>query len=346
MDLLKESDFRKEIKAEPRLGYVFFGEEDYLKSFAIRAAEEALCPDPAFSIFNVLRLDGLDLTPQTLLDALTPLPMMSDRKLILITGFHFQGLRPEEVDAFFETLEQLPEFDYNTLILNLASSFDSGNLPKKPSALLQRLSEHLTPVWFEKVTGVKLAAWVQRHFLHRGIEAPAAFCSRMTEYCGHSMLTLSSEIDKLSFYLLAHGKTVPDEESMIRVCTSANEYDAFAFTNAIMSGNADRALAILEDYRFRRVDPLFILGEVTRVISEMLVVQSMFAEGSPTAEISSAFKPPLHEYRIGLYRQALRQTDEKRMRRALDACVAADAALKFSLGSKDYSPLERLICTI
>jgi DNA polymerase III delta subunit len=133
---------------------------------------------------------------------------------------------------------------------------------------------------------------------------------------------------------------------MIRVCTSANEYDAFAFTNAIMSGNADRALAILEDYRFRRVEPLFILGEVTRVISEMLVVQSMLAEGAPTAEISSAFKPPLHEYRIGLYRQALRQTDEKRIRRALDACVAADASLKFSLGSKGYEPLEKLVCTI
>ena len=49
MLLLKEADFRKEIKAAPRAGYVFVGEEDYLKGFALRAAEEAFCPDSALS---------------------------------------------------------------------------------------------------------------------------------------------------------------------------------------------------------------------------------------------------------------------------------------------------------
>lgn len=200
MLLLKEADFRKEIKTAPRAGYVFVGDEDYLKSFALRAAEEAFCPDSALAIFNVLRIDGLDLSPQSLLDALTPLPMMCERKLVLVTGFHFQGLRPEEIDALFETLEMLPDFDYNTLIFSLSSSFDPGNLPKKASPLLQRLIDRgLTPVWFERITGVKLAAWVQKHFLHHGIEAPPAFCHEMIEYCGHSMFTLASEIDKLSF---------------------------------------------------------------------------------------------------------------------------------------------------
>ena len=137
MLLLKEADFRKEIKTAPRAGYVFVGEEDYLKGFALRAAEEAFCPDSALSIFNVLRIDGLDLSPQSLLDALTPLPMMCERKLVLVTGFHFQGLHPEEIDALFEALEMLPEFDYNTLIFSLSAAFDPGNLPKKASPLLQ-----------------------------------------------------------------------------------------------------------------------------------------------------------------------------------------------------------------
>ena len=60
MLLLKEADFRKEIKTAPRAGYVFVGDEDYLKSFALRAAEEAFCPDSALAIFNVLRIDGLE----------------------------------------------------------------------------------------------------------------------------------------------------------------------------------------------------------------------------------------------------------------------------------------------
>ena len=41
MEILKDSDFKKEIKAGLKKGYLFFGEEDYLKSFAIRSAEES-----------------------------------------------------------------------------------------------------------------------------------------------------------------------------------------------------------------------------------------------------------------------------------------------------------------
>ena len=109
-----------------------------------------------------------------------------------------------------------------------------------------KLGEYLTPVHFERCSTAKLAAWVQKHFLHNGIEASPALCSLIPEYCGHSMYILANEIDKLSFYLRYHGKTVADEESMRHVCTPLNEYDTYAFTNAIMAGRSEEALAILE----------------------------------------------------------------------------------------------------
>ena len=62
MNILKESDFRKEIKTAPRAAYLFFGDEDYLKLSAVRLAREALCPDPSFSVFNEMRLDATDFT--------------------------------------------------------------------------------------------------------------------------------------------------------------------------------------------------------------------------------------------------------------------------------------------
>ena len=93
MEILKESDFRKEIKGTPRLGYLLYGEEDYLKSFAVRTAREVLCPDPTFAFFNEMKLDALDFTPDKLLDALTPLPMMSDRKLVVVSGLNFNTMR-------------------------------------------------------------------------------------------------------------------------------------------------------------------------------------------------------------------------------------------------------------
>ena len=343
--IIKEADFRKELKGTVRAGYLFFGEEDYLKAFAVRQTRELICPDPTLAFFNDMRLDAVDFTSQKLLDALTPMPMMADRKIVTVSGLNFNTMRPNELEDFCEVLGELENYDYNLLLVTVASDcLDPGYLPKSPSTALKKLSEHLVPVQFERCTTAKLSAWIGKHFAHNGVEVSPALCAQMADYCGHSMFVLANEIDKLSFYTRYHGGTVATEETMRLVCTPANEYDAFAFTNAIMDGKQELALAILADYRFRRMEPLLILGEVTRVIYEMISVRAMTAEGTPVAEIASAFKKPLPEFKVKLYQRSLRNTSEKRLRRALDACVAADTALKLSpLG---YAPLEKLICSL
>ena len=343
MNLIKEADYRKEIKASPRAGYLFFGDEDYLKTFAIRHARDTLCPDPTFAFFNEMRLDAVDFTPDKLLDALMPMPMMADRKLITVNGLNFNTIRPNELDALCDVLAQLPNYDYNVLIISVAADcLDAGYLPKRPSAVLSKLGEHLTPVQFERCTTAKLAAWIQKHFAHNGVQASPEFCTAMPDYCGHSMYILANEIDKLSYYTLSHGLTEATDANMRLVCTPAEEYDAFAFTNAIMEGKQDAALAILADYRFRRVEPLMILGDVTRVICDMISVRAMVSDGTPAAEIASVLK--LHEFKVSLYQKSLRNTSEKRLHRALEACTAADTSLKLS--PQGYTALERLICTL
>ncbi len=343
MNILKEADFRKELKGTPGAGYLFFGDEDYLKSFAVRQARDLICPDPTYAFFNEMKLDAVDFTPQKLLDALMPMPMMADKKLITLTGINFTAMRQGELDELCEVLSTLKDYDYNLLIVvTAADALNPGYLPKKPSATLTQLSEYLTPVQFERCTTAKLAAWVQKHFAHNGIEASPALCTLLPEYCGHSMFILANEIDKLSYYLLYHQRSTATEADMRTVCTPANEYDAFAFTNAVMEGRQDAALAILADYRFKRADPILILGEVTRVICDMLAVRAMTDDGTPNAEISALLK--LHEYKVGLYQRSTRQSSEKRLKNALDACLEADRALKSS--TQGYIALEQLICKL
>ena len=343
MDVLKEADFRKELKSGLRAGYLFFGDEDYLKSFAIKQARDLLCPDPTFSFFNEIKLDAMDFDPQKLLDALMPMPMMADRKLITLSGLNFNTMRQGDLDELCDVLGALSDYDYNVLIVTVAADcFNPGFLPKKPSGTLTKLAEYLTPVQFDRCTTAKLAAWVQKHFAHNGVEADGAFCTRFPEYCGHSMFILANEIDKLSYYVLSHQRNTVADADMRLVCTPANEYDAFAFTNAIMEGKNEVALGILADYRFRRMDPIIIMGDVVRVICDMVAVRSMTQDGVPNAEIGAVLK--LHEFKVGLYQKSLRQIGEARLQRALDACCEADHSLKLSQAG--YAPLEQLICRL
>ena len=343
MELLKEGDFRKEIKTAPRSGYLFFGEEDYLKAFAVRTAREEICPDPAFSFFNEMKLDATEFTPQKLLDALMPLPMGAERKLVTLTGLNFTTMRPFDLDALCEVLALLPDYDYNVLLVVAAADcLDPGYLPKRPSPTLSKLSEHLVPVNFERNTPAKLAAWIGRHFAHNGVTVSPALCAAMTDYCGRSMYLLSNEIDKLSWYVLSHGRTEATEADLRLVCTPVSEYDAFAFANAVMEGRQEAALAILYDYKLRRMDPIMILGDVIRVFCDLEGVYALSKNGASASEIASTMK--IHEFRVGLYLKCLRGAPEVRLRRAIDACTDADASLKLS--PQGYTALEKLICSI
>ena len=340
--IIKEADFRKQIKSAPRSGYLFFGEEDYMKKFALDMAVEAISPDPAFAFFNEIRLDSFSYSPEALIDALMPAPMMADRKIIILSGIDFISMRATELDALCKALDSLADYDYNTLIINTsADRFDEGILPKRPSATLQKLSEYLIPVQFEKNSPARLASWVAKHFEHNGVSAPNEVCSFIIERCGRDMFNLANETDKLSFFVLSDGRREVTQEDVMTVSIPVGEYDAFAFTNAIGARRRDDALEILGDMKLRRQEPIFIIGEISRTVCDMLTIAVLRSEGLTQREISAS--TGIHEYKVGVILRTLPQ--EEMCRRMLERFRAADLEIK-TFRSDGYAVLEKLICTI
>ena len=89
MEIIKEDAFRKQLKKGLEGAYLFFGDEDYLKSFSLKSARTLICDDPSFAIFNDIQIDPLDYTPNTLVNALMPMPMMGEKKIVTINGLAF-----------------------------------------------------------------------------------------------------------------------------------------------------------------------------------------------------------------------------------------------------------------
>ena len=157
MNIMKSDDFRREMEKGLSGGYLFFGDEDYLKLHSLSAARESVCPEPSFALFNDMKIDPLSLTPASLIDALTPLPMMADKKIVSISGLNFKLMRPEEIEGLCEVFEMLDEYDFNVLIISVPEGgIDEGYLPRTPSKLLTRLSESLKLVQFESPSEIKL----------------------------------------------------------------------------------------------------------------------------------------------------------------------------------------------
>lgn len=341
MNIIKEADLRKELKSSPAPAYLFFGEEDYMKSYAVAQARSLISPDETLAFFNEMKFDALSYSPDALLEAMMPLPMGADRKLIVVSGIDLGSMKQNEVDALCGTLSRLEEYDYNTVIINVpADRFDPGYLPKKPSATLQKLAEVATPVIFEKNSPARLAAWIQKHYEHNGLLATEEVCRLTCERCGRDMYRLANETDKISYFVLSQGRERVEPRDVTEISSASAEYDAFAFTNAVCTRSKDAALSILADLKLRRADPLYVIGEISRSVCDMCAVSALTAEGKTSGEISRAIG--LHEYRVSLIQK--NRIPLEVCERMLSLCSAADKELKG--GSLGFGPIEKLICTI
>ena len=107
MDIIKEDVFRKQLKTGLSGGYLFFGEEDYLKSFSLRSAREAILSDETFAVFNDVSIAPIDYTPAAG-DSFNDLAMITASQ----SGFLFRA--PDHIIADHP---QIPAFtEYNDLL--------------------------------------------------------------------------------------------------------------------------------------------------------------------------------------------------------------------------------------
>lgn len=341
--IITEAEYRRSIGKTAGHAYLFFGDEDYLKAFAVRKTREAVSPDEGFAVFNDMTIDALDYTPDILYNALTPLPMMSEEKLVVVRGLDFNAMKPGDVDALTDVLREVEEYDYNTVILTVpAGQIDEGYLPKRPSALLKKLGEAVIPVRFEASTGAKLNTWVGKHFAHLGVSVSPEDCAFLVSYAGRSMYILSGEIEKIAYYVREKGRQTATREDILLVASPETACDAFALSNAILAGRYREALETLSVLKFERVEPTVILGELAKTFCDLRCVQVFLGAGKSTSEIASALK--LHEYKAGLLVRAAGAADAKRISRAIALCAGADFSLKRTVG--DYTAIEKLICAL
>ena len=338
---ITDADFRRLMKAPSPGKYLFFGDEDYLKAHSAEAVRKVLCPDESLKLFNCVTIDRAGYSAAALRSALVPPPMFTACKAVsaVIT---FDDLKQGEVNDLLDLLADDGLFEYNLLMLTVpAGGIDAGS-PKRPSALLKKLAEVLVPVRFDPVSGARLREWINRHYTAAGVTVTPALCDLTSARCGESMFTLASEIDKVAYYALADGRTEVTSDDIKLVACEGGGHDAFAFANAILDRRSADALAVLSEMKARRVEPVAVMAELTRVLCDMCAVDECLEAGMPAPAICS--ETGLRDYPVRLYSAAVRKLPRGALAAVLAAASEADAAVKSS--AQDYLPIERLICTL
>ena len=58
---------------------------------------------PPFAIFNDIQIDPIDYSPSTLVNALMPMPMMGEQKIVTINGLPISTMKQNEIEKFVES---------------------------------------------------------------------------------------------------------------------------------------------------------------------------------------------------------------------------------------------------
>ena len=338
-EIITEAQFRRNIKT-PDAAYIFFGEEDYLKQNALSVARSELV-SPEAEMFDYIRIDQADFSPESISAALAAPPMLGEYKLVTVS-LAFTDLRAAEVNAVCDILSTLDEESGNVLIISIPSNGINPGTPKKLSPELKKLCENAQGVRFDRVPAGRLSGWCARHYKENGVDADARVCTATVDFCGTDMFTLASEIDKISYLVLARGRRAVMAEDIREAACATEEFDSFALANAILARNIPTALAVLDKMKAEKAEPVRIMAELIRVICDMNSILACQRAGMNQDAIAAAtgIKP----YPLAKYIGAMKNIGADALEKTLELCVAADAQTKG--WGKGYVPIEQLICSI
>jgi len=335
-------EFMKNVVSNPQGSYLFFGDEEYTKLSCLSRLRVSLFGEAADDPFNhhkiVCTESGWE---ERLTNAIDTLPVFAEKKLVELHSLSFPSLSDAQLSALISLFAQANDGGDTVLaVYTLSEEINVGRLPKAPSALYKKLTAVLNPVQCDRQTPGRLTGWVGRHFTAEGVTASAMVCQEIVEKCGTDMFTLSNEIKKLAFYTLSKDEKAVSLQDIDLVCCVSKESGAFDFTNAILDGNAPRALELLIDMRQRKEKPEIVLAGIIDTLANLYTVKRLIEAGKKPMEMSA--DTGLHEYRVKLYSQSASGKSSKRLQKALTLCSEADQKIK-STSLDNYTVLEILI---
>ncbi|MBQ7227062.1 MAG: DNA polymerase III subunit delta [Clostridia bacterium] len=208
--------------------YQLTGDDEYLKSSARKIlAGRIFMPE-----LNVVSLENP--TSSQLRDALSAMPMMSDRRLVIVDNI-------SEVSA-------VQDLEWGSTILLLThQATKKKTKPTKASksqtnedavgAFLVRAEEVDCSPMDESIIFNWLAVEAKKNEVTIDVESARLLC----EYCRNYMSRISTEFAKLASYRMGGVITVEDVKKLV---TPDTEYAVWQLSGAIASGNGKKAMEI------------------------------------------------------------------------------------------------------
>ena len=254
----------------PGCAYIFYGEESYLREFYLGELRKQLVPG-GFEEFNYHKLEGKDLTVQSLAEMAEAMPMMAERTLIVVTDFDLFKLNEEQREKLIAFLDDIPPYCCVVFVYDTVEYKPNRTMKK----LYKAVSDHVEAVEFRAADNSDLVAWIARRFKALGKEIDRQTAEYLIFTCGGLMTGLVPEIAKIGAY--AKGKTITQKD-IDAVADPVLSAEVFKMSDAVLKGDYNEAARLLGDLLKMQTEPIQITaalgGQLRRIYTARLAIDS------------------------------------------------------------------------
>ena len=286
---------REQLKTDslPRV-IMLSGPEDYLIRWMISQIVERYIPEET-RMFNYTVFEGYAFdSAQPVIEACEMLPMMADRKVVLINRLKRTGGQASNqgaVDELAGYLASIP--DTTLLILTMTEESDAG---KPFSDAVKKYGQNYL---FGRLERKTLEGFIRKYLKQAGAAFTRDTVDAIIELSGYydresdyTLDNLRGDIEKLALYS-SSTITRADAETIV---LGNEETDGFAFTDALSENNKQEAFRILSSMLSHGGNEFNILGLICSQFELMMLIQETREAGRELSFLETGLR--FNRYRI------------------------------------------------
>lgn len=221
--------------------YTYTGENNYLKRRAL--TEKIKTFVETYGDFALERLQGDEATLDQMQAAITSMPFLAERKLVVI---HKASANKDFIDVVATIVSRVPEI---TDVI-----FDEPKLDKR-TGYYKWLKSKTEYQEFSILDDQRLVGWMIEYAKQKGSALARGDAMYVLQRVGNNQQRLANELDKLT---LLEGPIT--RASIDELTEPTPQSKIFDLLDAAFSGDTPRAMALYEDQRAQKVQPQAMLA--------------------------------------------------------------------------------------
>lgn len=311
-EVLRKNIQKKEFSAL----YLLTGEESFLVEENLKSLIQAAVPEELRE-FNLDIFSAANFNAGQVIDAVGMLPMMADRRVIVLKDVG--DLKAKDLESLAPLLDRSDSASTSIMIMTAVKA----DMRLK---FFKRVSDLGAVVKFDRPFENQMGKWVEYFADRQGKQIDPDATALLVEYVGTSLSEMDLEVQKLARFAGDRARiSISDVQS---VSTRVRVASVFALTEAIGTNNREAAFVYLAQLLDQGESPVGILSLITRHIRILKFVKEAQAENLTASQMSGRVGVP--PFFLKDYTLQTRLWSQDKIARAFDLCLMTDRALKSS----------------